>query len=198
MVTDTSMGAAGQEWRWTLTSGCVTLLLAVIAAFLPDIHLAPRGGLVGWILCLAGLVELAFGWRRGLDPVGKAAAGSGLFTTLAGLMFVANPRASYFPVANLVMVWLFLRGAWVLAMALQARRKPLAPWLGLTGVTDVLLGFALLAGLPVTVLTYLLFGPVPEIVARFALILAVSFLVTAISQIAIALAERRRRSIASA
>ena len=55
---------------------------------LPLIEWAPKGGLVGWLLLLAGISELTFGWKRGLDPVGKAAVGSGLVTGLAGLLFV--------------------------------------------------------------------------------------------------------------
>jgi uncharacterized membrane protein HdeD (DUF308 family) len=190
--------ARRSEWRWTLTSGCVTLLLALVAFFLPDIEWAPSGGIVGWVLLIAGVLELAFGWKRGLDAVGEAAVGSGFVTALSGLLFVANPLAGYFPVANVVMVWLFVRGAWVLAMSLRARSGSLSPWLALTGAVDLLLGIALFSDLPITVLVYLLFGPTPEMVARFALFLAASFLVTAISQIAIVLAERRRSTIASA
>ena len=135
MAAETGSGARAGQWRWTLTSGAVTLVLAVVAFFLPDIDLAPKGGIVGWVLFLAGLVELAFGWRRGLDPLGDAAVGSGLLTAGAGLLFVTNPLAGYLPVTNVVMLWLFLRGGWVLAMAMRVRRLSIAPWLGLSGAT---------------------------------------------------------------
>ena len=181
-----------QAWSWTLISGGVTLLLAVVAFFLPDIDILPKSGIVGWLLLLAGLFELAFGLKRGLGAVAQAAVGSGVITALAGLLFVANPAAGYFPIANIVMAWLFLRGAWVLAMALRLRGRSLSAWLVLSGATDLLLAFALLANLPIITLVYLLFGPTPEVVARFALILAASFIVTAIAQIAIALADRRK------
>ena len=82
----------------------------------------------------------------------------------------------------------------MLAMALRARRQTSSLWLGLTGAVDVLLGFALLSGLHVAVLVYLLFGPTREIVAQFALILAASFLVTGISQLGISLAERSSKA----
>lgn len=180
-----------RDWRWTMLSGLVTLLLAIVAFFLPDIDWTPRGAVVGWILLLAGLFELAFGWKRRADAVGDAAVGSGLITAAAGLLFVVRLFAGYFPVANIVMVWLVVRGAWVLAMALRARSSRLSPWLGLTGAVDVLLGFALLSGLHIAVLVYILFGPTREIVAQFAWILAASFLVTGISQVGIALSDRR-------
>ena len=178
-------------------SGLVTAALATIAFFLPDIAWLPRGGLVGWLLLLAGLAELALGARRGFDPVGKAAFGSGLLTALAGLLFVANPGAGYFPVANVITGWLLVRGGWMLAMAMRLRSSQPRLWLATTGVTDLLLGFVLIAGLPVSSLVVTIFGPTREIVAKFALILAASFAVTAIAQIAIALAQRSQSGTTS-
>lgn len=180
------------KWAWTLASGCLTLLLAVVAFFLPDIDLAPQGGLVGWLLVLAGVPELIFGLRRASDDIGKAAIGSGLLTAAAGVLFINNPMLGYFPVASLVTAWLFLRGAWVFAMGLRARSHDLGPWLVISGAADVLLGFALLAGLQFSTLVVTLFGPTPEVVAKFAMILAASFLFTGMAQVAIGLLQRRR------
>lgn len=180
-----------ENWRWTLASGFMTILLAAAALLLPLVEWAPRGGVVGWLLFLAGMWEFVFGWKRGPDTVGKAAMGSGLVTGLAGLLFVANPLSGYFPVANVVVAWLLLRGFWMLFMALRARGDRLGPWLTLTGAADVLLGFVLIFGIQVAALVVTLFGPTPEVIANFALILAASLLVTGISQIAMAFTQRR-------
>jgi uncharacterized membrane protein HdeD (DUF308 family) len=181
----------GMNWRWTLASGLFTILLAGAALLLPLVEWAPRGGLVGWLLLLAGIWEFIFGWKRGPDAIGKAAMGSGLLTGLAGLLFVANPLSGYFPVANVVVAWLLLRGLWMLYMALRASRDRLASWLALSAAADVLLGFVLLLGLQISALVVTLFGPTPEVIANFALILAASLLVTGIAQVAIAFAQRR-------
>lgn len=186
--------ATGARWRWTLASGLFTLLLAGIAFFMPDIQWPQRGALVGWLLLLAGIAELAFGWKVRGDGLGKAAVGSGLLTTLAGLLFVGNPAAGYFPVVNVVTAWLLLRGLWMLLMALRLDSSRVRWWLTLTGMMDVILGFVLIAGLPVSNLVVTIFGPTREIVARFALVLAASFAVTGIAQIAIALSQRRDRA----
>lgn len=179
-------------WPWTLASGLFTILLAAAALLLPLVESAPRGGLVGWLLFLAGISEFIFGWKRGRDSIGQAAIGSGLVTALAGLVFVANPLSGYFPVANVVVAWLLVRGLWVLVMARRARGYRLGPWLALSGGADVLLGLLLILGLQVSALVVTFFGPTPEVVAKFALILAASLFVTGISQVAIALAQRRR------
>lgn len=186
----------GANWAWTLASGLFTLALAGVAFLLPVIEWVPRGGLVGWLLFLAGIAELAFGWVRGLDAAGKAAVGSGLLTALAGLLFVLNPLAGYFTVTDVVLAWLLIRGAWMLVMALGARSERVAAWLALTGAADLLLGFALMVGVQAAIFVVTVFGPTPEIVAQFALILAASFLVTGISQIAIAVLQRASLDVA--
>jgi hypothetical protein len=62
--------------------------------------------------------------------------------------------------------------------------------MALTGLADLTLGGVLIGGLPVTALVVNMFGPTPEVVARFALILAISFAIAGISQVAIALDQR--------
>src|SRR3546814_18200089 len=96
-----------------------------MAFLLPAIEWMPRGGLVGWLLFLTGISELTFGWKRGLDTVGKTAVGSGLVTAVAGLLFIPNPLAGSFPVANVVMAWLLLSGEWGLPHALRVRPRRL-------------------------------------------------------------------------
>jgi uncharacterized membrane protein HdeD (DUF308 family) len=175
-----------------MVAGCVTLLLAAVAFFLPEIDWAPTGGIVGWLLLVAGAAEFAFGTRRGADYLGTAAMTSGALTAAAGLIFITNPFAGYFPVANVVTVWLLVRGAMVLAIALGAFQSRIGRWLALSGGADLLLGGALLAGLSTSLLVVSLFGATREIVARFSLILAASFLITGLAQIAIALLKQRQ------
>jgi uncharacterized membrane protein HdeD (DUF308 family) len=177
-------------WLWTLGSGVLTLLIALVAFFLPDIHIVSSSVIVGGLLLVAGLAELAFGSKRGWDVVGTAAAWSGIITAAAGLLFVLKPSTAYFQVANAVTLWLLARGIFMLVMAWRTGDLRCGGWMALTGLADLTLGVILIAGLPVTALVVNMFGPTPEVVARFALILAVSFAVAGISQIAIALDQR--------
>jgi uncharacterized membrane protein HdeD (DUF308 family) len=178
------------NWAWTLGSGDLMIVLAVVALLLPDVHWAPKGGIVGWLLAFAGVAELALAVARGLDRVGVTALVSGLLTAGAGLVFIANPFAHYFSVANAVTMWLLIRGAWVLAMGWGVPNRRDALWLAASGAVDILLGSILAVHLPVSVLVVTLFGPTTELVASFSLVLAVSFLATGIAQVAIALRRR--------
>lgn len=183
----------GAGWTWSVGSGVFTIFLAACALSLPLIEWAPKGGLVGWLLFLAGSAELSFGTRRGGGFAGRTAVVAGLLTALAGLVFIARPFAGYFPVANVVMAWLLVRGGFVLGMALRSGRSRAGTWLALSGVADLLLGAVLVIGLPVASLVVALFGPTREVVANFGLIVAASFLATGLCQLAIGLAQRRAR-----
>ena len=178
--------AATAEQRRTIGSliaGSITILLALVAFFLPDIDFMPRGGAVGWLLVVAGLAEIALAVVRQFDRAGVAALVSGLITGAAGLIFVFNPLASFIPVTNVVMVWLFVRGVAVLLIGIGSPRP--ARWIAGSGAVDILLGLTLAAGLPVATLVYMLFGPTPALVAKFSLLLAISFLCTGIAQLLI-------------
>jgi uncharacterized membrane protein HdeD (DUF308 family) len=163
-----------------------TFALALAAFLLPELERAPAGGLVGWLLFLAGLVELAFGSILRRHSAGKAALGAGLVTSLAGMLFVINPWIGFFPVANIIILWLLFRGSWLLFMAVRWRGSRTRFWLALIGAVDLMLGIALVIGLQIGALAIALFGPTPEIVARFAWILAASLIVTSISQAGVA------------
>ena len=165
--------------------------LALAAFFLPDLTFVPRGGLVGWLLLLSGIAEIAFGTARGGARAAMTAIVAGLLTATAGLIFVARPLAPYFSVANVVTLWLALRGLWVLAASWSGEAQGLRSWLAFSGLVDLMLAFLLVSGVHVSLLVVTLFGPTPEIVARFSLILAASFLATGMSQIAAALNGRR-------
>jgi uncharacterized membrane protein HdeD (DUF308 family) len=178
------------RWLWTLGSGLLTIAIAVVAFFLPDIHVLSSSVIVGALLLVAGLAELAFGSKRGWDVVGTAAAWSGIITAAAGLLFVLKPSTAYFQVANAVTLWLLARGIFMLVMAWRTGNPKCGGWMALTGLADLVLGGVLVAGLPVTALVVNMFGPTPEVVARFALILAISFAIAGIAQFAIALDHR--------
>jgi uncharacterized membrane protein HdeD (DUF308 family) len=188
--------ASAQPWDrrsgWALAAGCFTLALALVAFFLPDLTFVPRGGLVGWLLLLSGIAEIGFGAGRGGGRAAMTAIVAGLITATAGLIFVAWPLAPYFPVANVVTLWLALRGLWVLAASWSGEARALRSWLAFSGLVDLMLAFLLVSGVHVSLLVVTLFGPTHEIVARFSLILMASFLATGMSQIAAALDGRGR------
>ena len=177
--------------RPSLMTGAAVMiiLLAACAAALPLLHL-PSGGAVGWLLLAAGVTELVAGAARHaegrLPPMVAGAA-----TTIAGLLFIVDPLIGLFPVSYVVTGWLFVRGAILLASRFHAGTR-LKIWALFAGLADLTLALMLAFGLPIIGLVSGLFGATPEMLTAFAIMLAVSFLITGLSLLALAAFERER------
>lgn len=120
--------------------------------------------------------------RRIHRPSASIAGGA---TVLAGLRLVLDPSAGFFPVLNLVILWLIVRSA-ALAFAASRCRGQMQGWFVAAAATDFLLAVLLLSGLPIALIVYGLFGQTGEIVATFAWVLAISFVASGATVIAVA------------
>jgi uncharacterized membrane protein HdeD (DUF308 family) len=170
------------------TAGILIILLALGAALLPLERALPGRLVVGSLLLLAGAIEFCAALaRRNHKPT---AAIAGAATVLAGARLVLDPNAGFFPVLNLVILWLVVRAA-ALAFAASRSDDPLRSWFVLAAATDFLLSVLLLSGLPIALVVAGLFGPTSEVIATFAWILALSFVATGALLIASASAEQK-------
>jgi uncharacterized membrane protein HdeD (DUF308 family) len=185
-----------------LGAGLFICVLAVICLFMPAIHDSPRGRVLGVLLLLAGLAEGAANWARRGHPEGRYGLAAGAVAFLVGLIFVADPirnmalgyvadtafnivLASY-----LILFWLLVRGSLML-VASMPWNGPGHAWLAASGFADLALFLVLLVGLPVMAFTLSLFGPTEEMIARFSLVIAISFFATGVSLLAASFVERR-------
>jgi uncharacterized membrane protein HdeD (DUF308 family) len=169
-------------------AGVLIILLAVGAALLPMEHDLHGRILVGWLLVAAGAVELVAAMARRIHRPSASIAGGA--TVIAGLRLVLDPSAGFFPVLNLVILWLVIRCA-ALAFAASRCRGSLQSWFILGAATDFLLAVLLLSGMPIALIVWGLFGRTSEIIATFAWVLAISFVATGTVLIAVAPAEAR-------
>ncbi|WP_395622465.1 hypothetical protein [Sphingomonas daechungensis] len=156
------------------TCGVLIVLLAAGAALLPLERGLPGRLVVGWLLVAAGAIELVAAMARRVHwPSGAIAAAA---TMLAGFRLAFDEDANFFPVLNMVILWLVIRMA-ALAFAASRSMPPLRGWLRVVAATDFLLAVMLLAGIPIALIVYGLFGTTSEIIATFAWVLAISFVV---------------------
>ena len=172
------------------TAGVLIVLLALGAALLPLERGLPGRLVVGSLLLAAGVIELGAALARRVHKPTAAIAGAA--TVLAGVRLVFDPNAGFFPVLNLVILWLVVRAA-ALAFAASRSGYPLRSWFILAGATDFLLAVLLLSGLPIAIVVAGLFGPTSEIIATFAWILAISFVATGALLVAAAPVEASER-----
>lgn len=153
-------------------AGLLIIFLAVGSALLPmETAFAPHL-VIGALLAAAGAFEMAAVVARRGDhiPAALAAAAS----LLAGFRLLADPGINFLTILNFVILWLVVRSA---ALFFSARRsaRPLCTWVYLAAAVDFALAVLLLAGLPVAVLVYGLFGTTDQILATFAWVFAASF-----------------------
>jgi uncharacterized membrane protein HdeD (DUF308 family) len=175
-----STGARTAVIRW---AGVLIFLLAFGSALLPLSSEIPARRVIGLLLIAAGAIELAAVLaRRGHHiPAGIAAAAS----LLAGLRLELDSSVNFPTILNFVILWLVVRSA---ALFFSARHSPnpLCTWVYFAAAVDFLLGVMLLAGLPIAVLVYGLFGTTNDIIATFAWIFAASFVAAGLLLIAAA------------
>ena len=99
------------------TAGVLIVMLALGAALLPLERGLPGRLVVGYLLLAAGTIELCAALARRTHRATAALAGAA--TVLAGARLVLDPNAGFFPVLNLVILWLVVRSA---ALAFAATR----------------------------------------------------------------------------
>lgn len=173
--------------RGIRVAGIAIILLAAGAALLPaEKHIS--SDIVGGLLIGGGLIEaIAGSLRRDVRPFAMAA---GAVTALAGLLFLVNPDTHFFPIVTPVIAWLLLR-CLILAVATRELVGSVRIWTAVSAGVDFLLALLLIAGLSVSTLVITVFGPTAELIASFAWILAVSFVVNGLLLLEVAGCARR-------
>lgn len=173
--------------RWIAIAGWVIIALSAGSALLPVVDPVAGSWVVGALLLAAGVVEILAGTER--HETRTLAMLAGGVTTLAGLLFLLNPVAQFFPTVTIVTGWLLLRSV-ILFITSRRAHGSVRTWIMLSAATDCVLGVVLLAGLSMATLVVTLFGPTPMLVASFAWVLALSFVVTGTLLLEVASCER--------
>ncbi|HXG99309.1 MAG TPA: DUF308 domain-containing protein [Sphingomicrobium sp.] len=170
-----SVPSSNARANFMTAAGILIILLGAGAALLPFVDRLSGNRVVGVLLLAAGVVEIAAGTQRVQNKFLAMLAGA--VTTLAGLLFVANPVAHFLPTITIVTVWLIARSV-ILAVTSGRAHGSVRIWLGIAAATDFALGVLLLIGLSIATAIVMLFGPTPTLVASFAWLFAISFAVT--------------------
>ena len=183
---DQTSAADTNRSRWINTAGVAMIVLSAGAALLP-VEKGISSSVIGALLLVAGLIELAAGRMR--RDTRDLATLAGAVTVLAGFLFLLNSESKFFPTVNIVIGWLALRS---IILGVKSRRVhgSVRTWTSVAAATDFLLALVLLVGLSLSSVVVLLFGPTPAVVATFAWIVALSFVATGLLLLEVASCER--------
>ena len=182
-----SNGSGRSGHRLIVVCGVAIILLGAGSALLPLVDGGASAAVVGGLLFVAGLVEAYAGTlhrqAKGLSTL------AGALTIIAGLLFIFNPVGHFGPTALIVAGWLLARCV-ILFLAGRHSTGSVRMWTWLSAAMDLALAIVLLMGISISSLVVSLFGPTEPIVAGFAWIFALSFVITGAMLLEIASCER--------
>ena len=174
--------------RLIAACGVVILLLSAGSGLLPVLDNDAGPAIVGRLLIAAGLTEIFAGalhtQAKGLSML------AGLATALAGLLIGFNAHANFSSTAVVVTGWLGLRGAILIVAGLRSSGS-VRTWTLFSAGMDLFLAIVLVIGVSISALVLTLFGQTSPVVAAFAWVLALSFVVTGSMLLEVASCERR-------
>lgn len=142
--------------------------------------------MIGALLIAAGLIEAVAGTLR--RDVRHFAVAAGAVTTIAGLIFVIDRQAHFFPIVTIVIAWLLIRSV-ILAVGSFETRGSVRMWTAISAGIDFLLAILLIAGLSITTIVISIFGPTTWLIASFAWFVAASFIANGLLLLEVASCE---------
>ncbi len=187
--TDTDL--AGRA-RWIARAGWLILLLSAGSALLPLVEPANAEIIIGILLIGAGIVEIFAGSLR--HETRKLAMLAGAVTALAGLLFATEERTGFLSTLAIIGGWLFLRGI-VLGIAATLEHGSVRMWTGLSAAMDLALSLILIIGISIASLVVVLFGATTPLIASFAWVLALSFVVNGMMLLEVASCARQDEDV---
>lgn len=187
----TTTDLAGRA-RWIARAGWLVLLLSAGSALLPVVEPANGGTIIGILLVAAGLVEIFAGSLR--HETRKLAMLAGAVTVLAGLLFATEEGRGFLSTLAIIAGWLVLRGI-ILGIAASLEHGSVRMWTGLSAAMDLALALILVIGISIASLVVVLFGATPPLIASFAWVLALSFVVNGMMLLEVAACARRDEDV---
>ena len=187
----TATDLAGRA-RWTAAAGWLILLLSAGSALLPTVERAQGSTIIGSLLIVAGLIEIGAGSLR--HETRKLAMLAGAVTTLAGILFATDEPTGFLSTVTIITGWLILRSV-ILAFAATLEHGSVRRWTALSAAMDLLLALILAIGLSIAAVVVNLFGATAPLIASFAWILALSFVVTGLMLLEVAACARQGEDI---
>ena len=187
----TATDLAGRA-RWIAAAGWVILLLSAGSALLPFVKPHQSAAIIGVLLVLAGLTEVFAGSLR--HETRKLAMLAGAVTVLAGLLFATEPATHFLSAVTIITVWLFIRSL-ILFLAARLEKGSVCQWSAYSGAMDLILALLLLVGLSIASFIYALFGTTSPMIASFAWILALSFVVNGLLLLEVASVARQLEDV---
>ena len=178
--------------RWIGAAGWLILLLSAGSALLPTVWHAHGAEIIGALLIAAGLTEIFAGSLR--HETRRLAMLAGVVTALAGVLFATQDATHLLSALTIIAAWLLLRGT-ILLLAARLEHGSVRRWVAYSAAMDLVLAAILAVGLSIATVVVMLFGATPPLIASFAWVLALSFVVNGLMLLEVASCARRDEDV---
>jgi uncharacterized membrane protein HdeD (DUF308 family) len=175
-----------EKWGWFLAVGIVLIVAGLAAVAFPFISTVAAKIMLGWLFLIGGVVMIVHAFQ--------APAWSGfLWSLLIGLLYaVAGAYLAFFPLTGLLTLAILLAALFfaegIMEILMAFRVRPHEGW-----------GFLLLSGIAALAVGVLIFMDLPGSATwALGLLVGINLLFTGSSYVALALAGRKAREVATA
>jgi uncharacterized membrane protein HdeD (DUF308 family) len=175
-----------EKWGWFLAVGIVLIVAGFAAVAFPFISTVAAKIMLGWLFLIGGVVMIVHAFQ--------APAWSGfLWNLLIGLLYaVAGAYLAFFPLTGLLTLAILLAALFfaegIMEIIMAFRVRPHEGW-----------GFLLLSGIAALAVGVLIFMDLPGSATwALGLLVGINLLFTGSSYVALALAGRKAREVATA
>lgn len=141
-----------KDWGWFLALGIILIVLGSLAIVMPLAATLTAEFLLGWVFLIGGVVMAfhAFRSRRWGRFFLEILIGALYFA--AGLLLLYRPLVGMFGLTIFLGAFFTIEGIFRIIQALQMRPIANWGWVLISGIISLLLGFVVVAGLPLTAL----------------------------------------------
>lgn len=150
MATSLPAQPVGRSGGWSIVIGILLILAGIAAICLPFLAGVAASIAIGWLLLIAGIIHLIFGWHT-------RSAGAVIWKILVGLAYLYaafyildHPGRGLVTLTLVLAFYLFFEGIFDAVIYAQLRKLPGSGWFLFDAIVTIILGIMILESWPVS------------------------------------------------
>ncbi len=127
--------------RWSLVLSILLTLAGIAAVFLPVVSGLAITLVVGWLLCLVGILHVFFAWKSHRTSSVLWELLIGFLYLVGGVYLIAHPVAGLASLTLFLAIYLLFRGGLEIIQFFQFQPRHGSVWLMINGLLNLVLAF---------------------------------------------------------
>jgi uncharacterized membrane protein HdeD (DUF308 family) len=145
----------GHHRGWSIAWGIVLIVIGILAVLMPGVAALATAITLGWLLVLAGVVELIHAFQTRRRPGFAWRLTAGLITVVVGFCLFAFPVAGIATLALWIGAFIFAGGIVRLILAFRVRPAKGWGWVFFDGLLAIVIGALIAWGWPASSIAFI-------------------------------------------